>query len=153
MVLCSVPQPSQRRDLAERIARYSRSRVNAFTRNDLQKVLQVFGKGVASSPAKAVLLTALFQLQADLHAGTVDLEAAENVQISVESQLKDSATLLLHTLREASLHAWVMKPLVSTAGMKEGSRNEVEVLRRIPGFLSDQNGAYCRERAVFDGVV
>ena len=106
--------------MSEIIARYSRRRVNAFTRNDLQQMLQVFGRRVAGSLAKAVLLTAIFQLKADLKTDTVDLDTAENVPISVASCFEDSATQLFHTLREASLHAWVMNPLVSTERMKKG---------------------------------
>lgn len=37
----------------------------------------------------------------------------------------------------ASLRSWVMKPLISTPGMKEGPMNEEQVLRGLPSFSID----------------
>lgn len=51
---------------------------------------------------------------------------------------------MCEALREASVGAWVMKPLVSTRGMREGSRNEIEILKALKGFLSEQKVAYAR---------
>ena len=45
-----------------------------------------------------------------------------------------------------------MKPLVSTAGMKGRSLNEIEVLNAIPAFLRNTKGAIALQTGVFDAV-
>ncbi|CDF34053.1 unnamed protein product [Chondrus crispus] len=152
MRLGAEPQPSERRDLALRLERYSRSRINLFNRNDLQQMLGGFARGLSGAPSKTVLVNAVLQLQADIGAGTVELDDDGADSVSLSASLTERASKLLQKLREASLHAWVMKPLVSTAGMKEGSRNEIEVLKAIPSFLSKTRGAYAHTRGVFNAV-
>ena len=146
--LRALPQQSARRDLAQRITRYSRSRIQSFNRSDLHQMLGVFGRGMVRSPAKAVLVTVLLQLQTDIIAGTVDLNETEEEPAPMEARATESVSTLLLCLHEASVHSWVMKPLVSTAGMKEGSRNEIEVLRAIPKFLMENKGAYAQSSTV-----
>ena len=50
---------------------------------------------------------------------------------------RGNASILRTNLYKASLDSWAMKPLVSTAGMKEGTVNEIQVLRAIPAFLEE----------------
>lgn len=153
MRLRNVPQQSERRDLAQITARYSGSRINAFTRNELQQMLNVFERRLDGAPSKAVLVNKVAQLQADLAAGDVELDTVAESIIPAESVMLDAINALMGGPRKASLRASVMKPQVSSAGIREGSQNEVEVLRAIPQFLDQNIGAYARQRAVFDGDV
>ena len=86
------------------------------------------------------------QLKADIQSGTVSMEGgAEPDIISGNDLTKQAAGAYVRHFREASLTAWVMKPLVPTVGMKEGSRNEVELIRSLPRFFEDHKGARRRE--------
>lgn len=85
-------------------------------------------------------------LKADILSGAVEIRAAESSDLRTETERAESGVKrMLHALREASLHAWVMKPLVATAGMREGSRNEVEILKALPHFFESSKGAYKQE--------
>lgn len=46
-------------------------------------------------------------------------------------------------MREASLSAWVMKPLVATSGMRDGIRNEAKIVAAIPSSMNECSAAYC----------
>lgn len=56
--------------------------------------------------------------------------------------VQKAAEKVFHAFQEASLAAWVMKPLVATAGMKEGTRNESKIFEAMPKFLKTCGGAY-----------
>ena len=64
--------------------------------------------------------------------------------ISGDDLTKQGAGCIFQAFWEASLTAWVMKPLIPTIGMKEGSRNEVELVCALPSFFEDHKGAYRR---------
>lgn len=46
-------------------------------------------------------------------------------------------------MREASLSAWVMKPLLATSGMRERTQNESKIVAAIPTFMNECGSAYC----------
>lgn len=92
----------------------------------------MFERGLDGSPSKAVLFNTGVKLQTDLALRNVDLDTVAESAIPAESRMLESTIALMRRQREASLHAWVMKPVVSTAGMRGVSRNKVEVLLAIP---------------------
>lgn len=70
-------------------------------------------------------------LQQDLLQNRIALPSpAENLNNPENLSLK-----VLYELRHVSLETWFMKSLKSTPGMKEGTRNEPEILRALDNFL------------------
>ena len=59
----------------------------------------------------------------------------ETQEPSQEDNSKRQATKIKRNLYFASLDSWEMKPLEATSGMKEGTVNEVEVLKALPAFF------------------
>ena len=51
------------------------------------------------------------------------------------TRYNNKAVKLKKELLKASLESWAMKPLVATAGMKEGILNEIQVLKALPQFF------------------
>lgn len=131
----TVERPSSRRALAERITGYSQSRINAFTKSELQEMLRSFGRPIELRAPKAQLVTAMLQLKHDITEENVNLEEPDESTQSEETLLSEAKEDVHRGLLEASVSAWVMKPLVSTMGMREGSRNEIEVIKALPSFL------------------
>ena len=137
----AVPQTNSRRALAEQIVNYSPSRIGSFNKTGLQRMLGVFGRQLDTRATKAQMVSVVLQLQTDIRDETVDLERGQ-LEVRSEAELQlESESGVCEALREASLGAWVMKPLVSTIGMKEGTRNEIEILKALWGFLAKQDGA------------
>ena len=58
--------PNARRALAAHVADYSSSRINSFTKGELQRMLGVFEKQIDSRVPKIQLVSALVQLQSDI---------------------------------------------------------------------------------------
>lgn len=135
---------SSRQNLAASIGGYSQSRVTSFTKNELQAMLDVFGRRIETGVPKAQLVDAVLQLKQDIIEENVNLEGEEQGQQSEESILLEATASALKALQEASVAAWVMKPLVTTMGMREGSRNEIEIAKTLPAFFDEQTGAYCK---------
>ena len=128
-------------------------------------MLTLFGRELSGAPSETMLVNAVLQLQPAIKEGTIQLDELSEDAVPEEAALNGRAIKLLlklsliltqewseASLREGSLHAWVMKPLVSAASMKEGSRNEIEVLKAIPVFMRNAKGAFARQRGVFDAV-
>lgn len=75
------------------------------------------------------------QLKADICAGTVAVGRTPGEVMKTDGQRNSEAEKRIsHALRGASLNTWVVKPLAATVRMDEGSRNEVEVFKALPGF-------------------
>ena len=53
-----------------------------------------------------------------------------------EDRMEREAKAVKQELLKASLSSWVMKPLVATAGMKEGSINKAEFLKALLSFVA-----------------
>ena len=67
-------QPNSRRALAAHMANFSSSRINSFTKSELQRILGVFERQIDSRVPKVQLVSALLQLQLDIRNEEVCLE-------------------------------------------------------------------------------
>lgn len=63
-------------------------------------------------------------------------------ETTAENHSKSVSKAVRTQLRATSLSSWVMRPLTSTVGMKEGSANEIHILRAIPVFLKTRECAF-----------
>ena len=73
-------------------------------------------------------------------------------QDEAEPSPVEKATQMVKSIHESSLQARVMKPLVSTSGMKEGSINEVYVLRGLPSYLQSNTSILAKGRPGDSGL-
>ena len=143
MALGCMPRQSSRASLAECISSSSASRISATTKPDLLNFLTVFGRVVDSRANKPEVLAAVMQLKADILSRSVCTDGGNEADDTTDDEMAErAAKRICNLFREASLTAWVMKPLVPTAGMKEGTRNELEIIRAIPNFFAGHLGAY-----------
>lgn len=62
--------------------------------------------------------------------------------LTEDAVLQEAANIVRNAFREASLTVWVMKPLFSTAVMKEGTRNEDKIVGALPVFMMNSGEAY-----------
>ena len=115
------------------------STIRALRIVDLVKYLRVFEVQYPSGTRKQQLVELVCTLRSNLISGR--LSVIEHTQ-SEEEMAKHYSANLLTNLRKASLSGWVMRPLVKTDGMKEGTLNEVEVLKRLPEFLNSARTMY-----------
>lgn len=123
----------------------SSSRINATTKPELQAMLALFGRGREQRAPKSQVVAAVNLVKADICAGTIEVQRpSDDVMTTDEQRNSEAAKNVSHSLREASLNTWVMKPLLATAGMKKGSRNELEIIKALPYFFANHPGAYRR---------
>ena len=127
--------------LATRIQQLSEIQMHELCKDDLIKLMEGIGPRPSASLRKAQLVQKLLEAQEKIQNG--ELEIPEPPQLS-EEQLQESKTKRIpHSLRLAAIQSWVMKPLVATSGMKEGSINEAEVLNALPTFFKERNSTYA----------
>ena len=65
------------------------------------------------------------------------IQAAEDQPLTAEQRVTRRVDCLKKILFETSLASWVMKPLFCSRGMKEGSSNEMEVLKALKNFMAE----------------
>ena len=118
--------------------------LNQKWKDDISKILSDAGRGQPASTRKSRLVQIALQLRESVREGEITIE--ESQPLSATELLSLKKDTYMDSLRRASIDAWVMKPLVATSGMKEGSLNETSVLRTIPGFVSNHKGCYLRDR-------
>ena len=116
---------SSRASLAERISSSSESRISATTKPYLLDFFSVFGRVVDSHAFKPEFVAAVMQLKAYILSCSVSTDVENEADDTTDGEMADQETKRACNLfRGASLTAWVMKSLVPTVGMKEGTRNE-----------------------------
>ena len=72
---------------------------------------------------KRHLVVVLLKAQEDFRNGTLVVPGETPQDTAREESNFEKSQKLVRALQEASLNAWVMGPLVTTAGMKEGTMN------------------------------
>ena len=138
-------RPSSRTTVAERLVNSSASRISGTTKAELLNCLSVFGPTIDTRVNKPEVVAAVMQRMADNSSRAVSTEGGTDPDICSAGELAEqAASRVCVAFREASLTAWVMTSLVPTSGMKEGSGNEVEIIRALPKFFSEKKGAYRR---------
>ena len=100
-------------------------------------MLAVFERGMEARATKADLVAAVNQLKEDIANNVFDSEVDTEVHRTIQQQAENASKSLSHAFKEASSTAWVMKPLVATAGIREVSRNEIELLKALVGYHVD----------------
>ena len=156
MEMSRQPRPSSSESVGQRLLNSSASRISAITKAELILFLSVFGRSVDVRVNKPVVVAAVMQLKADIQSGTISMEGGTEPDIiSGDDLTKQAAGRICQAFREASLTAWVMKPLVPTVGTKEGSRNEVELVRALPSFFELRSPSWSSrpQRGTSAGVV
>lgn len=142
--LTEAPRPSTPNAMATRIAGMTATHMASHNKAELESMLEVFARTVDSRATKAELLAAMNHLKSDIASGSVDLDGdiGEQSTLTEDHMVQEAVEKVCHSFREASLAAWVMKPLVETAAMKEGTRNEAKIVEAMPNFLKTCGGAY-----------
>ena len=93
-----------------------------------KKLLSDAGRLQPASIRKSQLVEIAWELRAGVINGSVLIETQQPLSDQEIFPLRKER--YLHVLRKESIDAWVMKPLVATTGMKEGSLNEEYVVKR-----------------------
>eukprot|EP00178_Gracilaria_changii_P016681 TRINITY_DN479_c3_g1_i11.p1 TRINITY_DN479_c3_g1~~TRINITY_DN479_c3_g1_i11.p1 ORF type:complete len:1373 (+),score=138.00 TRINITY_DN479_c3_g1_i11:3191-7309(+) len=136
--------------------------LQALRKEQLLAILSNVNHRQTSSTLKQQLINKVMELKSSAIAGDIQLVAVQTAPVTEGEQASIAKDALLKRLYEKSLHAWFMKPLTSTPGMKEGTRNESKVLREIPDFFSRnkvvsseayQPHANCRQNYTFNSEV
>ena len=117
----------------------SDSQISSLRNAEIVRLLAKFSRRPPRQTRKAVLVGLLQDLRNDLSAGTVQIPTEALTQ---EQRRAVWAKNLLTKMRKVSLQSWVMKPLVATSGMREGTLNEIEVLKAMPKFISNVTTAF-----------
>ena len=83
-------------------------------------MINILDRGLSSAPITIKLVNTFCSCNLQLQS-TIQLDELSDASVLEEFTLNERAKELLVRLRKSSLHAWVMKPFVSTGGMREGS--------------------------------
>ncbi|CAN8074414.1 unnamed protein product [Agarophyton chilense] len=108
--------------------------LQSYRKTELNDILEKAGRRQSASFRKNELIDMIAVLQGEVRDGTINLDG---VQLTDLERSQERRKKLFQQLRKACIEAWVMKPLVSTVGMREGNRNEPEVLQALPKFLDN----------------
>lgn len=120
-------RPSYRYKFVEQLKRYSASRVQSFTKIDLQRILRPFEWKLDKRALKAEMVAAILQLKHDVIHNWVSMEGKGVV--GHESWGEDTAAEeVFSALWEASHAVGVVKPVAATIGMREvSSQRDINV--------------------------
>ena len=122
----------------------SEDELSDMRKDDLLSMLAKIGRRLPSSLRKQQLVNKIISIQQAVLAGTDNLQ--EPKVLHEEGWMARDAKAVKQELLRASLSSWVMKPLVVTAGMKEGSINETEVLKVLPFFCCEHPVSRSRRK-------
>ncbi|PXF43848.1 hypothetical protein BWQ96_06394 [Gracilariopsis chorda] len=113
--------------------------LNAKTKAKLVAAMSRIGHPVSSTLRKAQIVEKILVFRQQVQTGELLLVENEVEELSAEEEVIAAKKKLLEVLYKRSLDSWVMKPLVSTVGMKEGLFNEKQVLRELPTLFDSHN--------------
>ena len=108
----------------------------SMRKEQLQSLLSAVGHRMGSAVRKQQLVDKILQLKSDEIAGRIVIQPASATGLSEEQLSVRRIDCLKQILYETSLSSWVMKPLFCSAGMREGSMNEIQVLKALQNFVS-----------------
>lgn len=112
-------------------------------KEDVARILSDVGRHVSGALTRAGTERAVLELKKSVQNGSIQLQIEELLP-EAERNARDVSNFLT-AMRRASLKTWIMKPLVKTAGMTDGSLNEIEVLRVLPRFFKTDRRICRRE--------
>ena len=119
--LAYAPGRSSRTTVARKITGMMSTRLNICTKSELRAMNMIFDRTVEGRASEADILAPMQQLKEDIQANTVHLDVDARGSLAEDELLQEAANTVRNAFREASLTAWAKKPLLSTAGMKEGT--------------------------------
>ena len=111
------------------------SSLNGMRKEELLSLLSAVDHRQSVAQGKQQLIQNITELQARIANGSVQLDEILPEQASATKSQQRDTEALEKELYNASLTAWFMKPLATTAGMREGSVNELQVLKALPKFF------------------
>ncbi|PXF45451.1 hypothetical protein BWQ96_04749 [Gracilariopsis chorda] len=112
---------------------------NEKTKTELVAGMSRIGHPISSTQRKGEIVEKILLFLKQVQTGEVVLVENEAEELTAEEQVIAAKKKLLEVLYKRSLNSWVMKPLVSTVGMKEGSLNEKQVLIELSTFFDSHN--------------
>ena len=115
----------------------TRESLGHMRKDEILSLLAGMNKSERASKRKNELIERVLDIQLQVDNGETVLTPPTRESVSEDGREENAIDEVLRALYKASLSAWAMKPLIATAGMKEGTINEVEVLRAIPKFMKD----------------
>ena len=121
--------------------------LSALRKEDLLSLIASVGHRQSAALRKQQLVSKILEIQEEVRDGTLDIGTERVDTVSDEERDAERKKKLTNRLYSASLSAWFMKPLVSTAGMKEGSVNEHQVLQSLPFFI-DKNRCWSEDEFI-----
>ncbi|CAN8065928.1 unnamed protein product [Agarophyton chilense] len=124
--------------------------LQSYRKTELNDILEKAGRHQSASVRKNELIDMIAVLQGEVRDGSINLDG---VQLTDLKRSQERGKKLFQQLRKASIEAWVIKPLVSTVGMREGSRKEPEVLRALPKFLANPKLVLQKALIPFEDVI
>lgn len=130
------PRRASGRIAVEQLMRATTSSLSTLRNEDLLGMLADVGQKQSSALKRQALIEELLQLKKHVRDGRVTMDACkevEEVPQSIERQTDEFRKLMY----SASLNAWVMKPLIITPDMREGSIKEDQILKALPQFCSN----------------
>ena len=113
------------------------SEMDGLTKNVIHTPLTTMRQRVNLRSSKQLLVEQLQKFRNHLSANRVQLPPDSNQ--NTPEQPADIMQEVVSSLRRTSLQTWIMKPLVATRGMKEGTVIEKLVLTALPDFISKQH--------------
>lgn len=127
-----------KQDICEVNAQNAKHKTMEFLRD----LLNLSGRKPTGRLRKAILVEQLLKLKEDILSGNAlsDEQLAEihsnHINESVSRDLEKETKMALYL---SSLESWVLKPLVTTPGMRDGSANEAHVLNRFKIFVQNND--------------
>ena len=119
---------------AERFMSATTSSLAQMRKEEILYLLNSVGRRERASLRKNELISRCIEQQHCVRRGEVSFPAQNFAPENEMTRYNNKAVKLKRELLKASLESWEMKPLVATAGMKEGTLNEIQVLRALPKF-------------------
>lgn len=134
---CNAAQPAPQTTSIESATQLMSSiaeSLSALRKEDLLSLLASVGLCQSVALRKQQVISKILELQAGVLDGTLDLRMQQADNVSEEYRAAERKKRLKYRLYSTSLSVWFIKPLPSTAGMREGSVNEHQILRSLPFF-------------------
>lgn len=123
------------------------------TMETLRHLLTLSGRKPTGRLRKAILVQQVLKLKEDIFSGNAlsDEQVAEiqsnHIRESVPRDIKKETKMALYS---SSLETWLMKPLVTTPGMRDGSANESHVLNKFKMFVQNNDVTVHPEKLSLD---
>lgn len=118
--------------VAENFMASTRQSLNRIRKDDILSLLLAIGKRKRASLRKGELVEKVLKTQEEVREGIHWIDLQTLLEVYEEARMRREVEHIKMAFYKALLDSCVMKPLVATAGTKEGNLNEIQVLKAIP---------------------